>query len=123
MDKSMKRLLALAAAGEAAFGLVLALYPSIVVRILFNAEIAGAGVVISRIAGLSLIALGLACWPGPPLAGMLTYSLFVTLVLVGVGFAGGLTGVMLWPAVILHAILTALLGRAFIRARSHSHPR
>ena len=26
-----------------------------------------------------------------------------------VGFAGGLTGILLWPAVVLHVILTALL--------------
>jgi hypothetical protein len=60
----MKNLLALAAAGEAATGLVLLVYPSIVVRLLFAAEIEGAGVVMSRVAGISLIALGTACWPG-----------------------------------------------------------
>ena len=40
---------------------------------------------------------------------MLTYSAMVTLYLAYLGLAGGLTGVLLWPAVILHAILTALL--------------
>jgi hypothetical protein len=49
----MKTLLALAAVGEAAAGLVLLVYPPIVVRLLFAAEIAGAGVVMSRIAGTS----------------------------------------------------------------------
>jgi hypothetical protein len=58
------------------------------------------------VAGIALIALGIACWPGPPLLGMLTYS---ALYLAYLGLAGGLTGVLLWPAVILHAILTALL--------------
>ena len=60
----MKKLLALAAAGEAAMGLVLLVYPPIVVRLLFNDQIAGAGIVMSRMAGIALIALGLACWPG-----------------------------------------------------------
>ena len=64
--------------------------------------------------GIALIALGLACWPGPPLVGMLTYSAAVTMYLAGVGFAGGSTGILLWPAVVLHAILTALLARASI---------
>ena len=59
--------------------------------------------------GIALIALGVACWPGPPLVGMLTYSAAVTLYLAYVGFAGGLTGILLWPAVVLHAILTAAL--------------
>jgi hypothetical protein len=42
---------------------------------------------------------------------MLTYSAVVTLYLAYLGFAGGLTGVLLWPAVILHLILNALLAR------------
>jgi hypothetical protein len=40
---------------------------------------------------------------------MLTYSAAVTLYLAYVGFVGGLSGVLLWPAVVLHAILTTLL--------------
>jgi hypothetical protein len=43
---------------------------------------------------------------------MLTYSVAVTLYLAYVGFAGGLAGILLWPAVVLHAIMTALLTRA-----------
>ena len=57
----MTTLLAVAAVGEAATGLALLVYPPIVVRLLFGAEIAGAGVVMSRIAGISLLALG--AWP------------------------------------------------------------
>jgi hypothetical protein len=40
---------------------------------------------------------------------MLIYSALVTLYLAYLGFAGGLSGVLLWPVVALHAILTALL--------------
>ena len=71
----MKKLLALAAAGEAAFGLVLLVYPPIVVRLLFNAQIAGAGIVMSRVAGIALIALGVACWPGSEATGIPTRAL------------------------------------------------
>jgi hypothetical protein len=108
----MKKFLALVAAGEAALGLVLLAYPPIVVQLLFGAEITGAGAVMSRVAGIALIALGVACWPGTPLVGMLTYSAGVTLYLAYVGFVGGLTGILLWPAVVLHMILIALLIRA-----------
>jgi hypothetical protein len=111
----MKKLLPLAAVGQAAAGLVLLVYPPIVVRLLLGADIAGAGIVMSRIAGIAMIALGIACWPGPPIGGMLTYSAVVTLYLAYVGFAGGLSGILLWPAVILHVILTALLTRASTR--------
>jgi hypothetical protein len=43
---------------------------------------------------------------------MVTYGAVVTLYLAYVGIAGGLIGVLLWPAVGLHVILTALLTRA-----------
>jgi hypothetical protein len=111
----MKKMLALAAVGEAAFGLLLLVYPPIVVRLLFDAQIAGAGTVMSRVAGIALIALGVACWPGPPLVGMFTYSAAVTLYLAYVGFAGGFTGIFLWPAVVLHVVLATLLIRASTR--------
>ena len=71
---------------------------------------------LARGAGIALIALGIACWPGPPLVGMLTYSALVTLYLAYLGFAG-LSGILLWPAVVLHAILTALLSRDVTRVR------
>ena len=45
---------------------------------------------------------------------MLTYSAAVTLYLAYLGFVGGLTGILLWPAVVLHLILTALLTQASI---------
>jgi hypothetical protein len=115
----MNKMLALAAAGEATFGLVLLVYPPIVVRLLFNAQIEGAGMVMSRVAGIALIALGVACWPGPPLIGMLTYTAVVTLYLAYVGFSGGLTGIFLWPAVVLHVVVAILLIRASKRDKEN----
>jgi hypothetical protein len=108
----MNKILISAALAEAGTGVMLLVYPPIVVRLLFGAEIVGAGVIMSQLAGIALIGLGVACWPGPPLAGMVTYSIVVTLYLVYVSFAGGVTGMLLWPAVVLHVIQTALLIRA-----------
>src|SRR5208337_2773735 len=120
-DRQMKKLLAIAAVGEAATGLVLLVYPSIVVRVLFAAEIAGAGVVMSRIAGISLIALGFACWPGHGASwapcGMLTYSLLARLYLIYLGLGGQWAGKLLWPAVAVHAVLTILLARMWFSER------
>ncbi len=59
----MKNLLILAAVSEGLTGLILVVYPPIVIRLLFDSEVAGAGVWMSRLAGMSLIALGVACWP------------------------------------------------------------
>ncbi len=107
----MRGLLALAAIGEAATGLALLTVPSLVGRLLLGEELAGVAVAVARVAGIALIALGIACWPGTPRIGMMTYSGVVTLYLAYLGFAGGSSGVLLWPAVALHAALTALLAR------------
>ena len=63
-------------------------------------------------AGIALLGLGIGCWPGPPRIGMLTYLAVSALYLAYVGIADGLTGILLWPAVGLHAVLTVLLARA-----------
>ena len=108
----MKWALVLAAVSEAATGVALLIVPEVVLQLLFGAEMTGAAVTIARVAGIALIGLGIACWPGPPRIGMLTYSVLAALFLAYVGLAGGLTGVLLWPAVVVHAILTVLLTRA-----------
>ena len=91
--------------------------PSLVVRLLFDAEIAGVGVVMSRLAGIALIALGVACCPGPALLGMLTYGALVTAYFLYLVFGGEWVGPLLWPAVVLHAVLTLLLARAWFDTR------
>jgi len=108
---AMKKVLIFAAVGEAATGLALMIVPSLVGQLLLGAELTGIAVTVARVAGIALIALGIACWPGPPRVGMLVYSAAVTLYLAYVGLSGGLTGILLWPAVVLHMILTALLIR------------
>ena len=52
--------------------------------------------------------------------GMLIYSAVVTLYLAYLGFAGGLTGVLLWPAVVLHVVLMVLLGRIWLAGDQRS---
>lgn len=113
----MKKLLTLAAIGETATGLALLIVPSLVVRLLFDAEILGVGVVMSRLAGIALIGLGVACWPGPALPGMLTYSVLAMLYLTYIGVRGEWVGLLLWPAVMLHALLTLLLARAWFKSQ------
>ena len=108
----MKGVLIFAAVGEATTGLALLIAPSLVGRLLLGEELSGVAIPVARVLGIALIALGAVCWPGTPLLGMLTYSAAVTLYLAYVGFASGFTGILLWPAVVLHAILTALLTRA-----------
>ncbi len=108
----MKGPLTVAAVAEAVTGLALLVVPSLVGQLLLGAELTEMALVVARVAGIALIALGVACWPGPPRVGMLTYSAAVTLYLAWGGLAGVMTGILLWPAVALHAVLTLLLARA-----------
>ena len=113
----MRRVLVFAAVSEAAIGLALLIVPSLVGQLLFGAELTGIAMTVASVTGIALIALGVACWPGTPLVGMLTYSAAVTLYLAYAGLAGGFAGILLWPAVALHVILTVLLARAMFARR------
>jgi hypothetical protein len=110
----MKNALTFAAVAEAATGLGLLFVPSLVGQLLLGEQIVGVAIPGARVAGIALLGLSISCWPGPPLAGMLTYSALVMLYLAYLGFAGGLAGILLWPAVVLHVVLTVLLGRAWL---------
>jgi hypothetical protein len=116
----MKNALTFAAVAEVATGLGLLIVPSLVGQLLLGEQLGGVAIPVARVAGIALIALGIACWPGPPLVGMLTYSAVVALYLAYLGFAGGLTGVLLWPAVALHVVLSMFLGRAWCLGSSSS---
>jgi hypothetical protein len=110
----MKKVLIFAAVAEVATGFALLSVPSLVGQLLLGQEFTAVTILVARVAGIALIALGIACWPGSPLTGMLTYSAAVTVYLAYLGIVGGLTGVFLWPAVALHAILSILLSRAWL---------
>jgi hypothetical protein len=110
----VKQVLIVAAVAEAATGVALLIVPSFVGLLLLGEQLTGVAIPVARVAGIALIGLGIACWPGPPLVGMLIYSAAATLYLAYLGFAGGFSGVVLWPAVTLHAVLLILLGRAWI---------
>ncbi len=99
----MKKVLVLAAVSEAATGVALLIVPSLVGRLLFGEELTGVAIPVAR-ARHRLDCIRGRLLAGTPLVGMLTYSAAVTLYLAYVGFAGGLTGILLWPAVVLHCL-------------------
>jgi hypothetical protein len=110
----MKKMLLLTGVAEAATGVALMVVPVLVGRLLLGTELAGVSVVVARVAGIALLALGVGCWPGPASLGMLTYSTLATVYLGYVAFGGEWAGPLLWPVVGLHAVLTILLGRAWL---------
>ena len=105
----MRIVLVFAAIAEIVTGLALLIVPSLVGQLLLNEELADIAIPVARVTGLALIGLGLACWPGPPILGMLVYSTLVMLYLAYIGFVGDFVGVFLWPAVLLHAGLSIFL--------------
>lgn len=107
----MIRVLDLAAFGEIATGFALVAMPSIVGQVLLGEQLTGVGIPTARVAGIALIALSIACWRNSGLPGMLIYSAAVTVYLAYVGLWGGFTGILLWPGVGLHLLLSILLWR------------
>ena len=88
----------------------MAALPDVVVKLLLGADISGAAVPLGRVAGIALLALGLACWLArghaasalSTASAMLLYNCGVAAIL-GMAGVSGMTGVLLWPAVGLHA--------------------
>ena len=117
MNGLKHRLLIITSVFEVATGLALLIVPALVGEALLGEKIDGITLLVGRVAGLALIGLGIACWPGPALAGMLTYSAGITLYLAYLGL-GGIAGPLLWPAVVVHAVLTVLLALSLLRPRS-----
>ena len=102
---------------EIGTGLALLIDPAIVIRLLLGADIDGTGILLGRCFGITLLALGVACWPGrsrtecgvQAFRAMLAYNALITLFLGYLGFVAHLGGVLLWPAVALHAAVALLL--------------
>jgi len=63
----MRNVLIFAAAGELATGVALLIAPSIVGQLLLGQNLIGVAVPIARVTGIALVALSIACWPGPPM--------------------------------------------------------
>jgi hypothetical protein len=106
----MNRFLAVTAAIEAGAGLGLVVLPDVAAKLLLGADISGAAVPLGRVAGVALLALGLACWlsrgraASAVVGAMLLYNFGAAAVLAMAGVSG-MTGILLWPAVALHAVM------------------
>src|SRR5262249_10574781 len=102
--------------GEGGIGLPLLISPPVVLGLLLGVDQASREViVVARIAGAALLAVGVACWlgrndhHGPAqrglLLGFLVYDLAAAGILTYAGWVLGLAGIALWPAVGLHIAL------------------
>jgi hypothetical protein len=114
-----KPLLAAIAVAELGAGLGLLAAPASVVELLLGQPLGpGAPLVVGRVAGIALVALGLMCWLQKSgtrgsltglLIGLLVYNGVVPVLLVYAYITYGTHGLGLWPVVALHLVFTALL--------------
>lgn len=108
----MKTLLIVKCLVETPTGLLLLISPSTLVWLLLGLPLAARWLMIARLLGIALLVLGVACWlvrerPGSLLAkrlllGLLTYDFAIVAILLTARFNGGVSGMLLWPGVLLH---------------------
>jgi hypothetical protein len=127
-----KSFLVVTAFAEVAAGLALLLAPGFVFQALLGTSLPSAeALIVGRIGGAALLALGIVCWlargdSGSPslrgvLCGMLTYNVGVAALLGHAGFLLHVSGALLWPAVATHtglALWNLLCLRAAARGRT-----
>jgi hypothetical protein len=89
------KILAFSAVVEVGTALVLIFDPAFIVALLLGASVSGIGIPLGRCFGVALLALGFAAWPGRSRTD---------------GGASAFRAMLLWPAVVLHAVVALLLG-------------
>lgn len=123
----MRKLLATTAVLEAGTGLGIVALPSAVVSLILGSPLdTPAALAVARIAGVALLALGVACWLArhdelsPSARGlvgaMVLYNTGVIALLVHEAVSVAMAGIALWPTVLAHAAMgvwciTRLRGR------------
>ena len=115
--KSLSLLLGIGAALEVPVGLGLLIAPSALATLLLGAPLSGAGLVVARLAGGGLLALGIACWfarstPVVPASlgvavGLLTYNIVACITLAQALPPDPGSYALTLGATILHGLLAA----------------
>lgn len=112
----MRKLLTATAAIEAGAGLALLLSPSVAVCLVLGASLdTSVALIVARLGAIALLTLGISCWLARTdagsiaaaglSAGMLFYNSAAVVLFVAASIGYGLAGILLWPAVILHAAM------------------
>ena len=117
---ALTKILAFGVVLEVITGLALIFKPAIVIKLLLGVDASGMEMVIGRCFGIGLFGLVFACWPDTQKSvsgtaafrGMLIFNALIAAYLAYLGIVGPLGGVLLWPAVGVHAVMTGLLVRS-----------
>ena len=103
---------------ETGAGLALLCLPSAAANLLLGTPLeASAAFTVARVGGAGLLTLGVACWLARGdakssaarglVTAMVIYNLGVAVILGAAGIGSDRVGVVLWPAVVLHTVMTA----------------
>jgi len=109
-------LLIVSAVGEAGTGLLLLLLPSVPLALLIGVEHASSEtVLVTRLAGAALLAIGVACWAARNdhgsfaqlglVTGLFIYDVAAAALLTYAGLVLNMAGILLWPVVVIHGVL------------------
>ena len=101
---------------EVLTGLALLVTPLFVIGLLLGDGLGPIGIAVTRVLGVGLLSVGVAGWEPPgqnirlaPRAGLCIYNIGAAIVFVILGTTGGMDGILLWPAAVLHALIGAMM--------------
>jgi hypothetical protein len=115
---------------EIVAGAIFVIFPNIACRLLFLATLDGLAWPLAHWVGIALLALGIACLPSKTtelhdrtVLALFVYNICVAVLLLRLGATGIMRGPLLWPAAILHSIISvALLLLLFQRGYKPAQP-
>ena len=101
---------------EVSTGLALLATPLFAIGLLLGDGLGPTGVAVARVLGVALLSVGVAGWESQeqdillaPRAGLCIYNVGAAIVFVILGTTGGMNGILLWPAAVLHALIGAMM--------------
>jgi hypothetical protein len=101
---------------EALVGIALLLAPAYVIGLLLGDGLSLTGAAVARVLGIGLFSLGISAWETArqkthhaPRFGICIYNVGVAALLSILGTLGGMNGILLWPAAVLHALIGAIM--------------
>ena len=99
-------------------------------QLVFGATPEGSGVLFAQFSGIALISLGIACLPSKHTGtlhvaarSLLVFNIAATIFFAWIALATTFRGVVLWPVVILHAVLAIVLGMSLTTKITKGHPK
>lgn len=116
MKMTTKLLFNVSAIVEVLVGIAFLFVPVYAIGLLLGDELSQTGVAASRVLGIGLFSLGISAWETAhqktyhaPRVGICIYNVGIAILLSILGTQGGMNGILLWPATILHALIGAVM--------------